>query len=224
MKRLTQYLTAHAVPLAFMVAVLMLYQISPEFAAGLGTYGLIVGAVVNLKSTPITNRDAAPPVINDGRLERGVLKSAIGYVTAGTTDTGNTTYATGSTYVIASLPSTAMVRNVLLTCAALTSGVVSIGVGKNTANSAGNAYPAAISAIATALFASAQSVASALSKSNVTNQSGHYTFDKQSQPLWQAAGLSADPGGTLDIVILVTTSLTAGGIIGLEVQYVDNGA
>jgi hypothetical protein len=117
-----------------------------------------------------------------------------------------------------------MVRNVLLSCAALTSGVVSIGVGRNTKDSGGTAYPLAIGSTATALFASAQSVASALSKSNVTNQSGNYTVTKQEQPLWQAAGMSADPGGTLDIIVLVTTALAAGGLLGLEVQYVDNGA
>jgi hypothetical protein len=181
-------------------------------------------AVFNLKSPTITNRDATPPVINDGRLERGVLKSAVGYVTVGTTDTGNSTYATGSTYVMVSLPSTAVVRNVLLSCAACTLGVVSVGVGRNTKDSSGNAYPTAIGATATALFASSQSIASALSKSNITNQSGNYTLDKQQQPLWQAAGLTADPSTTLDVVVLLTTTVSAGGLIGLEVQYTDNGS
>src|SRR5258705_13607908 len=120
-------------------------------------------SVFNLKGAAITNRDAVPAVINDGRLERATIKSAVGSVTAGTTDTGNTVYSTGSTYVLASLPSTAIVRDVLLSCAALTSGVVSIGVGRNTKDSAGTAYPLAISATATALFASGPSVAAALS-------------------------------------------------------------
>jgi hypothetical protein len=181
-------------------------------------------AVVNLKSTPVTNRDAIPAVINDGRLERGVLKTAVGSITAGSADTGGATYAAGSTYALIALPSNAMVRNVLLSCAALTAGVVSIGVGRSTRDSGTAAFPAVINATATALFASAQSVASALSKANVTNQSGNYNLSKQEQPLWQAAGLTSDPGGTLDIVVLVTTSLTAGGLIGLEVQYVDSGS
>lgn len=181
-------------------------------------------AVFNLKSTVVTNRDAVPPVINDGRLERGSVRSSIGSVTAGTTDTGGATYAAGSTYVMASLPSTAMVRNVLLSCAALTSGAVSVGVGRNTKDSAGAAFPLAIGATATALFAAAQSVAAALSKTNITNQSGNYSMTKQEQPLWQAAGMASDPGGTLDIIVLVTTTLSAGGLIGLEVQYVDNGS
>lgn len=181
-------------------------------------------AVFNLKSTVITNRDSVPAVINDGRLERGSLRSTIGAVTVGTTDTGGATYAAGSTYVLASLPSTAMVRDVLLSCAACTLGVISLGVAQNTKNSLGNAYPAAINATATALFASAQSIASALVKSNVTNQSGNYSVTAQQQPLWQAAGLTADPGGTLDIVALLTTTVSAGGLLGVEVQYVDNGS
>jgi hypothetical protein len=181
-------------------------------------------AVFNLKSTTVTNRDATPPVLNDSRLERSTVNVAIGSVTAGTTDTGASTYATGSTYVLASLPSSAMVRAVYLDCAALTSGVVSVGVARNTRDSSGNAYPTAIGATATALFASSQSVASALKRSDITNQSGNYTIDKRQQPLWQAAGLTSDPNTTLDIVILVTTSLTAGGLIGLEVWYVDQSA
>lgn len=181
-------------------------------------------AVFNLKGTAITNRDAVPAVINDGRLERGTLKSAVGSVTAGTTDTGGATFALGTTYVMASLPSTAMVRNVILSCAALTSGVVSIGVGRATKDSAGAAFPLLISATATALFASGQSVAAALNKTNVTNQSTNYTLTKQEQPLWQAAGMAADPTTPLDIIVLVTTTLSAGGLIGLEVQYVDNGS
>ena len=40
-------------------------------------------AVVNTKGTVVTNRDATPPVISDGRLSRGVLKSSIGSVAVG---------------------------------------------------------------------------------------------------------------------------------------------
>ena len=179
-------------------------------------------AVVNLKSTTITNRDAVPPVFNDGRLEKGNLLSSVGSATLGAADTGGASYSAGSTYVLCSVPSSAIVRNVLLSCAALTGGAISLGVARNTKDSSGNAYPTAIGATATALFASGQSVASALSKSNVTNQSGNYPLNKQEQPLWQAAGLSADPNTTLDIVALLTTSVTAGGLLGVEVQYVDN--
>jgi hypothetical protein len=166
-------------------------------------------AVVTLKSTVITNRDATPQVINDGRLERGSLRRSAGYVTAGAAD------SIASKYALVSLPSTAIVAGVILSCAALTSGAADIGVYRNTAD--GGAV------VDVDLFASAQSVATALVKSNVTNESGNYTLALQEQPLWQAAGLTANPGGSLDIVITLTAALTAGGLIGLEVYYVDNG-
>ena len=155
-----------------------------------------------------------------GKLEKKNVDTGAGFERFA--KTGETDIANASRPIkVLVVDDSAVVRNVLLSCAALTSGVVSVGVGRNTKDSSGNAYPTAISATATALFASGQSVASALSKSNITNQSGNYTLTKQEQPLWQAAGLTADPNTTLDIVVLVTTSLTAGGLIGLEVQYTD---
>jgi hypothetical protein len=167
-------------------------------------------AVVTTKSVPITNRDATPQVINDGRLEKGMVRRSAGYVTAVNGD------SIGSKYVIAALPPTAIVTSVVLSCAALTSGAADIGVYRNTAD--GGAV------VDADLFASAQSIATALVKSNVTNESGTYTQALQEQPLWQAAGLTANPGGSLDIVITLTAALTAGGSIGLEVFYVDNGS
>lgn len=167
-------------------------------------------AVVTLKSATITNRDATPQVINDGRLERGALRSTVGYVTTAADD------SIGSKYILASLPSNAMVRGVLLTCPADTSGAMDIGVYRNTKDGA--------AAVDAAFFASAKSIATALERSDVTNESGTYTLDKREQPLWQAAGLTSDPGGTLDIVGTLTAAVTAnGGKLGLEVQYVDNG-
>lgn len=167
-------------------------------------------AVVTVKSTVITNRDAVPAVINDGRLERGSLRSSHGYVTATNGDSAN------SKYLLASVPSTAMVRAVYLSCANLgASSAVNVGVSRNTKDGG--------AAVSASLFASAQATSSALTRSDVTNQSGSYTLDKQEQPLWQAAGLTADPGGTLDIVATVSVAIAATGLIGADVQYVDNG-
>ena len=58
-----------------------------------------------------------------------------------------------------------------------------------------------------------------------TNTGTSYPTDKREQPLWQAIGLAADPGGTFDIGFKVTTANTgAAGRLGLEVLYVDNGS
>lgn len=162
------------------------------------------------KAATITNRDAQPLVINDARLERGVLRDAHGAVTAVTGD------SIGSTYIMASVPSTAMIREILLGNAALTGGAANIGVSQPTAKSN--------TAISAALFAAAESLATAQSGVDVTNQSGTYTPLVAETPLWQAAGLAADPGYALDIVITLTAALTAGGVIGLDVRYVDNGS
>jgi hypothetical protein len=167
-------------------------------------------AVVTVKSTIITNRDAVPSVINDGRLEKGSLRTSHGYVTATNGDSAN------SKYILASLPSTAQVRQVLFSCANLgASSAINLGVYRNTKDGA--------AAVNATLFASAQATSAALSNSDVTNQSGNYTLDKQEQPLWQAAGLTSDPGGTLDIVATVSVAIAATGLIGAATEYVDNG-
>lgn len=166
-------------------------------------------AVVTTKSTAITNRDAVPSIINDGRIEKGALRSTRGFVSAANGD------SIASKYICASLPTTAMVRKVLLSCEAITSGAADVGVYRNTKD--GGAV------VSAGLFGTAVSIASALTNSDITNESGTYTLDKQEQPLWQAAGLSADPGGTLDVVITLTAATTAAGKVGLAVEYVDNG-
>lgn len=178
-------------------------------------------AVVTTKSTTITNRDASPPVINDGRLERGVKKSAVGSVAVGAADSAT------SYYPVVSVPSSAMVRAVYATCpAGMTTLAGNVGVYKNTKDSGGAALGTAAFTNSDTIFASAQSFASALNRSDVTNaNSNAYPTDKREQPLWQAIGLSADPITTFDIAVKVTTANTgAAGRIGLEVEYVDNGA
>lgn len=176
-------------------------------------------AIVQTKSTAITNRDAVPAVINDGRLERGVLKSGIGSVAVGAADSAT------SFYPLVSVPTTAMIRAVLATAVAgMTTLAGNIGVFKNTKNSGGSTTGVVANTSSDTFFGSAVSLAAALNRADETG-AGSYTTDKREQPLWQAIGLAADPGGTFDIGIVVTTANTgAAGRVGLEVQYVDNGS
>lgn len=175
-------------------------------------------AIVNTKSTAITNRDAVPSVINDGRIEKGALRSSIGSVAVGAADSAT------SYYPLATVPSTAMVRGVYATAVTgMTTLAGDIGVYKTTANSAGVTTGVVANTSSGAIFAAAQSLASVLNRSDVTNTGTTYGTDKREQPLWQAIGLAADPGGMFDIGIKVTTANTgAAGRVGLEVQYVDN--
>lgn len=178
-------------------------------------------AVVNTKPTTITNRDASPAVINDGRLERGVLKSAIGSVAVGAADSAT------SYYPLVAVPSSAMVRGVFLTNpAGMTTLAGDIGVYKNTANAAGVTTGVAAFTGSGSIFGAASALpATVQNRTDVTNLGTTYPTDTREKPLWQAIGLAADPGGTFDIGIKVTTANTGiAGRIGLEVQYVDNGA
>lgn len=159
-----------------------------------------------LKSAAITNRDATPRVLNNSRIAGGMLRSSVGSVTAVAADDS------ASRYRLVSVPSNCFVRSVLLSSVAQGgSAAVDIGVYRSTADGG--------AAVSAGLFGTAVSVVSAVSKTDQTNESTSYGLDKREQPLWQAAGLSADPGGELDIVVAPTAAMTNGGLIGIEVQY-----
>ncbi len=167
-------------------------------------------AVVTLKSGPITNRDAVPSVINNARVERSMVRSSVGHVGFTSGD------SIGSKAIFGSVPSNAIVRNLLLSCGAITSGAMDIGVYRTTKD--GGAV------VDVDFFASAQSIATALNKSSVLNESTNNTIAKQNQPLWQALGMTEDPQTDLDIVGTLTAAAAATADAMLEVQFCDGGS
>jgi len=112
-------------------------------------------------------------------------------------------------------PSNAVVSAIYFQSAAQTAGKFDIGVYRN--NEDGGAV------VDADLFASAVDCASAVVRTDVTNESTNNTIAKQHQQLWEAAGLSEDPKTTLDIALtVVTTDVTTGtGAVALEAQYSD---
>lgn len=175
-------------------------------------------ALVTVKSTTITNRDASPSVINDGRLQRATVKKGKGSVAVGAAD------SIDSYYPMAEVPSSAVVHGVLLSAlAGMTSTVGDVGVFKNTKDAGVNTGVEAIAG-SRAFFGSAVSLATVLTRSEQTNESLTYTVAKREQPLWQALGLTVDPMTTFDIGVKLTVANTgAAGSLGLEVDYSDNG-
>lgn len=158
------------------------------------------------KSAQITNRDAIPAVLNtasNGPVNRAF--SSVGLVTAvATTDVSTDVYR------IMEVPTNCRVSSVRLWCAALAgSSAADVGVYRNTRD--GGAV------VDADFFASAQSLASAVNGTEISNESGVYTLAKREQPLWQAVGLSADPGGTFDICFTLTATVNTGGAVLLEV-------
>lgn len=176
-------------------------------------------AVDHVKSTFVTNLDAVPVVPNTaGEGGPAPLKSVDGYATAVASS------SVGATYQLCRVPSNSKIKSIVFESEAQTAGKFDLGVFYATDGVGGK--PASLlvaAAISAALFGSAIDCAAAVTPTDVTNESGTYTLDKRTMPLWQAAGLSADPGGNFDIVAsVITTAVTTGtGKFGIRVSYTD---
>lgn len=167
-------------------------------------------AVVDRKSTQLTNRDATPAVKVNASLAGGLVKAAKGQLTGIPSGDSST-----SIYRIMELPTTAVMLIMAVANSALGgSCAADIGVYRNTRD--GGAV------VDADLFASAVSLVSTnTTPSIITGESTVMTTTKFMQPLWQAAGLSADPGGTLDICATLTADTASSGALMLMALYVD---
>lgn len=177
-------------------------------------------AVEHTKSTFITNADASPATANTaGEGGPAPLKLAEG--SAATT----TTSSVDSTFQLVRVPSNCKIKQLWFESGDMGStGTVDVGlyyatdgvVGKPTSLLAANAIDQDF--FASALDNSGQAYA----LTNITRESGTYTIAKQVQPLWQAAGLTSDPGGNFDIcATIVTAAATSAATMGLTVLYTD---
>lgn len=162
-------------------------------------------AVVIKKSGAITNRDSSPRKLANPALAGGMLRNAVGTVELASGD------SIGSTLVLAQVPSNARVSQVLLSCDAITDALADIGLYKNTSDG---------SAVVDAdFFASAQALTSALKNADVTHESGEYGVEDVEKTLWQALGLTSDPGLIYDVVATLTVAAGAAGTVSLQVNY-----
>lgn len=164
-----------------------------------------------LKSTSITNLDASPVVENTrGAGAPGGVQYVDDYVTAVAAD------AAGSTYRFVRVPSNAIVKRVTIESEAQGAGKINLSVyyanGGVIVPTTGDSF-----------FASDIDLTSAVAPTDVTNESGNYTIDKRKKRLWDALGLTSDPGGFFDIVGVVhTTAITTGtGKIRCAVEYIN---
>jgi hypothetical protein len=115
------------------------------------------------------------------------------------------------------IKSNAAVRAVWLSCDAIASaGAVNVGIYQTLDN--GGAV------VDADFFASAQVVTTALSRAKITHESGVYGIEDLDKPLWEALGLTVDPGIWYDIAATVTTDMGGAGTLCLEAVFVDGGA
>ena len=162
-------------------------------------------AVVTTKSGVITNRDATPKVLNNAAISGGGIKSFAGTLEAVSGD------SIGSVYIMGSIPSNARVHQVLALCDAITTCAADVGIYDTTAN--GGAV------VDADFFASAQSLASALTGTDVTHESGVYGVEDIEKPLWEALGLTSDPCKMYDIAYTLTAAAGSAGTVSLKVTY-----
>lgn len=176
-------------------------------------------AVDHVKSTFVTNLDATPVVPNTaGQGGPAPLKYIDGYATAVASSSAD------ATYQLVRIPSNAVVKKIIFESQAQTAGKFDLGLYYATDGVIGKAASLlAAAAIDQDFFATDIDCASAVLPTDVTNESLSYTLAKRHLPIWEAVGLSADPGGNFDIVATVhTTAVTTGtGLFGISVTYTD---
>lgn len=167
--------------------------------------------MANVNTTQISNRTATPRVANNPWNNAKMKSTGVGLLEVSTSEDA------ADILRFVAVPSNAVVREVNLYCDAVsTSGAIDVGIYYTTAD--GGAV------IDADLFASAQVVTTALVRSNVAHESAVYGIEDLDKPLWEAAGLTADPGGYFDVAGTITTDMGGAGTIGIDVVYVDGGA
>lgn len=172
------------------------------------------------KSASITNLNAIPVVQNTaGKGAAARLKHINDYLTAPVT-TGN--FATDARKLsFVRLPSTVRVKSVHIESAAQTQGTYNVGLFYSDATNDGTPVASQAAVIDADFFASAVACSSAVARTDITDEGGFYPVTARNKPLWEAAGLSADPGGFFDVVATSTNTVTVGGVMGVEVAFVE---
>jgi hypothetical protein len=167
-------------------------------------------AVVNVKSTAVTNSDATPATLNRLGLAGGTVKRSIGTVETTATDD------IASVYRICRVHSSWFIDTVKLYSDDIgTTTIANFGIHRTAAD--GGAVVDADH------FAAAVSLKDgAVAGTEIQHQSGVYGVEDIEKPLWQALGLTADPGVWYDVTASLTAAADAAGTISLRVTYVDN--
>lgn len=175
-------------------------------------------AVEHVKSTPVTNSDASPVVPNEAGIGApGYLREVSASVSMPASSSADSTFR----YV--RVPTTAKIKQVRFASAAGGgSAATDIGVYYPTTGKTGVADLVA-NTIDRDFFASAVVFSSAVRWTDVTNEAAaDYLTSEINTPLWQALGLSTDPGGYFDIVASLTVAVdVAATSTAISVVYVD---
>lgn len=175
-------------------------------------------AEVTVKSQSITDQDASPRVaVQAGAGAGAPLTFVEGYAAVAATDEDL------STYRLVRVPSNAKMKRLTVEATAL-GGSCAANYGLHYASAQADCGPGIVAGavIDADFFASAVVHTNAVAPTNIINEGGFLTIAERGagMPLWQAAGLSADPGGKFDIVATLTVDAATGGSIYVAAEYV----
>jgi len=163
-------------------------------------------AVVNTKSTLVSNADATPKVMNNPVQDGGGLREKLGVVAVAAADDDT------STYRMVRVPSNARISSIDLIADAI-AGAVAYECGVyQTADNGG-------AVVVDDVFSGASGIDIHLG-GNIDMMTGVVAANR-GQPLWQLLGLSSDPLRHYDIVLTADTVGTAAGNLALRVRYTD---
>lgn len=174
----------------------------------------------NLKSTGVTNLAATPRVANTaGKGAPGRLVSVNDVLPAMTT-----AGTAGGIMRVVRVPSDCIIKGVYWMNAA-TVTTVDCDVGLYYSDTADGTSSTNVAGAGTAIDADffASAVAMETLKTawqDVTFESGVYTAAKANKELWDAAGLTTDPGGFFDIALTNTSTTSGAPVLSLRVDYV----
>lgn len=163
-------------------------------------------AVVNSKSTVITNLDAVPQTINNSYLARGTVLEAVGIATIAAADDDT------SVYRICRVPSNARITSLKLNNAAITGATAYVAGFYDIASVNSGAVIGSGNQLMTT-----KDISAGLT---VPTECLTVTAANSEKRVWELLGLSADPGKSYDICLTANTVGSGAGSVGVRVQYV----
>lgn len=174
---------------------------SPAVATGAG----FIGAVVAVKSTPLTNADSTPVTINKANVARARILHSRGVCTSANGD------SIASVYRFCRIKSNDLVKSVILDNATWGAAcTMDIGLYK-TAYDGGAVVDADF-------FASAVDMNTANRALDVTRESGVITVANMEKRVWELLNLAADPQIEYDVAGTLVAAAAAAGAACVQVE------
>lgn len=160
-------------------------------------------AVVNVKSTAISNADATPRIANSPYIDSAMKRAAVGKASIAAAD------SVGSTYRMARIPSSARIVSFSRTNGASgATGQVDVGLYRTAADGG---------AVVDSDILHNEMVLESAGNNVVAGQVA--AGDKEKR-LWELLGLTADPGVDYDVTLTLTEVCASGIDVAIDIEYV----